>query len=228
MKRCRKIAVATLSALFCFSGCVAGGYGEAVLRSGQDPLSAAGTGLLSAAGEEEEFGILLEKPKPRGPEAEGPSTPAERQWRLGLRAGMLVTGPSGEAWNAALCLGGYYRRSCQGHLVYELGVDLASVESADGSTTSRLLFLRGEALFGKWNTEGRGASVYALAGAQAIGEQAKLSGSGNTESRMGAGINLGLGLGSVKGAWDVRTVYSVLLGSDNAKGDFLVAAGLSF
>ena len=46
--------------------------------------------------------------------------------------------------------------------------------------------------------------------------------------KLPAGVNLGLGVGSAKGAWDVRTVYSVLLGSDNAEGDFLVAAGFSF
>lgn len=228
MTTTKEVALAGLAALFVFAGCAG-----ARLSDSAGPPALSRTRVLPAAeGEEDEFGVLLEEPKPVEP-APAPAPqpapePKEREWRAGLRAGLLVTGPTEEAWNAAFFLGGYYRGSPLKRLVYELGVDLATVESDDGSTTSQLLFLRGEVLLGKWNPEEEGTSFYALAGAQGISEQAKLNGSGKTEPRMGASINLGVGLGSVKGAWDARVVYSVVVGSDNAKGSILAAAGFSF
>ena len=70
--------------------------------------------------------------------------------------------------------------------------------------------------------------MYVLAGAQGISESATLYGSGPAESRMGAGVNLGVGFAAPKGRWDLRAAYSVVLGSDNASGSILVAAGTSF
>ena len=186
--------------------------------------------LLAAGDEDDEFGELLMVPEPEETPEPAPVAPPPkaREWRLGLRAGLFLTGPSKADWDPGFCMGAFYRGAPQKRLVYELGLDYAGIESADGSTASGLMFFRGEALFGTWNSEEKATSFYVLAGAQGISERADLTGSGGAETRMGAGINLGLGMGSVKGTWDVRTVYSVLLGSDNAEGDVLVAAGFSF
>jgi hypothetical protein len=174
--------------------------------------------FLAADDEDEEFVGLLTQPT---------DLPVERSGRFGVRVGLMLPVAVEEgSWDSGLRAGLYYRGGSK--TVYEFGLDYASIESDDGLTSSALLFLRGDVLFGRWSEDDDKAGFYFLAGIQGISEQAELSGSGKTESRTGGGLNLGLGIGSPKGKWDVRAAYSIVLGSDNAKGDVIVATGFAF
>ena len=180
-------------------------------------------GLFAAVGEtDEDRGFLTTHVPPPIP------VPAQRDWRLGVLAGLVVTTTSEEDWDSATSIGVFYRGRARGRLAYELGLDRAAMESEDGSTSSRLLSFRGEVLLGGRGLEDRRAGFRLLLGAHGISERAELEGSGRTESRTAGGINMGLLVGSPGGGWDVRSVLSILVGSDNAKTGVSVAAGFAF
>ncbi len=181
-------------------------------------------GLLASTGEtnDEDRGFLTPPVLPPVP------VPAQRDWWLGVRAGLVVTTTSEEDWDSATSIGVFYRGRARGRLAYELGLDRAAMESEDGSTSSRLLSFRGEVLLGGRGLEDRRVGFCLLLGAHGISERAELEGSGRTESRTAGGINMGLLVGSPGGGWDVRSVLSILVGSDNAKTGVSVAAGFAF
>lgn len=181
-------------------------------------------GLLAAAGEtdDEDRGFLTTPVPPPVP------VPAQRDWRLGVRAGLLVTTASEEDWGSSTSIGVFYRGRARRRLAYELGLDRAVMESDDGSTSSQLLSFRGEVLLGGRELEDRKAGFCLLVGAHGISERAELDGSGKTESRTAGGVNMGLVLRSPGGGWDVRSVLSIFVGSDNAKTGVSVAAGFAF
>ena len=214
-------AAAVVAALL-FAGCV---QSTRSLSSSAVPMSSSGgvgADYLLAADEEDEMGGLLTAPVP------APALAPERPGAFGLRAGMMMTVASETEWKPTFDIGAFYRGYASPRFVYELGVDYAPAKSKDGSTSSQLIFFRGEALFWTGGAEDQSPGLYVLAGAQGISESAEFYGSGPTASRMGAGINLGVGFGAPRGRWDLRAAYSLVLGSDNAGGSILVAAGTSF
>lgn len=181
-------------------------------------------GLLASTEEtnDEDIGFLTPPVLPPGP------VPAQRDWLLGVRAGFVATTASEEDWDSSASIGVFYRGRARRRLAYELGLDRAAMESEDGSTSSRLLYWRGEVLLGGRGLKDRKAGFCLLLGAHGISERAELEGSGKTESRTAGGINMGLLVGSPGGGWDVRSVLSIFVGSDNAKTGVSVAAGFAF
>lgn len=217
-----------------FAGRVASG-GDAPLsgRWAKAPGSGSAMGFLLAAGDEDdEFGELLMVPEPQEtPEPAPPEETPERAGRFGVRCGLLMTAAAGEgSWSPTVCAGVYYRGAhlVSKRIVYELGLDYIPVERGDGYVSSSLYLLRGEILFGNWSAEDKGTSLYVLGGADVISENGTREVTGEVESALAAGINLGVGFGSTKGVWDARVVYSLFPGSGNVKGNILVAAGVSF
>lgn len=220
----------TAAACLLLGGCGVGNHAISPSGAGAKVLLPArvADSLLAAGDEDDEFTGLLTEPEP---EPTPPEKPAGRAGRFGLRLGYLASGTAQEvAWKPTVCLGLYYRlgRPSARRTVYEFGVDYVSLEREDGVVSSVQYRLRGEMLFGNWNPDDRSTSFYFLGGGDLISENGTREITGETESHLASGVNLGLGIGSTKGTWDVRAVYSLFPGSGNLKGNVLVAAGFSF
>lgn len=151
--------------------------------------------------------------------------------RFGFRAGLLVPSSAEEGdWGPAAVAGIYYRRvqPAARRWGYEVGLDYASVERDDRFVTSQLYVLRGDVLFGNWGPEGRKASFYVLSGADAYLSSSQWKVTGAEGTSMAAGIKLGFGVSAPRGTWDLRSVYSRVLGSENVKDSLLLVAGFAF
>ncbi len=214
---------------FLLAGCISG---EGMPARAMHPAARVG-GFLAGAEDEDEVVELLAEPKPEPAPPEKPPEPGPpmRPSRFGVRCGLLITVAADEgSWNPTVCAGVYYRGAqlASKHMVYELGFDYVPVEREDGTALSSLYFLRGELLFGNWSTQDRKTSAYFLGGADVISEAGALERTGELQSFLAFGINLGAGIGSTKGTWDLRAVYALFPGSGNVKGNVLVATGFSF
>lgn len=210
------------------AGCIHEGM---VAKDGAGRAVAVASGVgagLAAAEDEGEFTGILTEPEPETP---APVVSAPRPKRFGVRTGLMMPlGAEEGEWGSALLAGVFYRfnQLAEKSMAVELGLDFSSVERDDGSVTSTLLVFRGEVLLGRSGPGGSDTSVYFVGGADLISETAKLELSGDTESGFGAGVNIGVGVGSRKGLWDARAAYSLFPGSGNVGGSLMVTAGLSF
>ena len=71
-------------------------------------------------------------------------------------------------------------------------------------------------------------AVSLLGGAEVGWERATWEPTRDALRTQGGGINIGIGVASPKGSWDLRAVYSILTGSGNAQDGVLVAFGFGF
>jgi hypothetical protein len=227
--------VAALALLALLAGCAA----ESVVSlSGRParrhPAPAVAYGLLAA---EDEFtslfseeGVVLDSGA-AATLAPPVARPTARAQRLGIRMGYLTTVDADQGdWSPAVASGVYLRRAKPPapRSVLEIGVDYSALEQEDGSVSCALYGLRGDMLFGNWNAEARGVSIYFLGGAGVLAEQGEHGVSGEAISNLVSGLEVGLGIGSTRGTWDLRAVYSFFPGSENVRGNVLVAGGVSF
>ena len=193
-----------------------------VSRGAVLPTAGVADSLLAAEGEDEEFVGLLTQPTPELTE--------ERAKRFGVRLGLVIPAAAEEgSWDSGLRAGLYYRGGRK--TVYELGFDYTSAgaDFEKGATISSTIYsLRYDILFGRWSDSDRKATFYLLAGGEIGQESGTWDATGDTLEARGGGIDLGLGLGSPKGSWDARVVYSVLIGTDNAAGTIMAAFGYAF
>jgi hypothetical protein len=183
-------------------------------------------GLLLGSDDEEEGYVSLLALAPAPVEQ-----PAPRATRLGIRGGYLLTGEAEQpGWNPSFCAGVYFRRAKppSPRAVYELGADYIPLERDDGAVSTTLYLLRAELLWGSWRMEDRSTSFYLLVGGNVISENGVFNGSEDSGSNLAYGVNLGLGLGSTRGRWDLRGVYSRFPVSTNVKDNVLVAMGFAF
>lgn len=208
-----------------------------VSRSTFSPLGGLPFDSLCAAGTKapDEVPRLLRPPEPPAlPSDETrPKGPGMRG-RFGVRAGSLMTLRAENAtWSPGVRAGAYYRGGglASRRMVYELGIDYMSVtgDHGEGATVSSEIYvLRCEVLFGRWASAGRKATFYLLGGGEFGQETRTWEPTGDTAETQGGGVNVGLGVGSPKGSWDARVVYSIFTGSDEAQDGLLVALGFAF
>lgn len=227
---CPVVLAAALFAAGCVTG-VTGGHGPD--GAGSPARAPAGSGDGREVGPGGETGELDDEVTRVLPELEPPAAPepdSERAGRLGLRGGLILPGSSPEeSWDTTAIFGLYYRpvRALWPGAAYEVEFDYLSVKRGDGYVTSRLYVLRGGLLFANWDDDGRSSTVFGLAGAEAVIGSSSYA-TGKEDSRGVAALEFGVGVGPPDGAWDVRAVYSLFLGSDNVKGGLLLAAGSLF
>lgn len=172
----------------------------------------------------------FEKPvgEAKPPEEEKPpekAPPAPRRGTFGARAGMLFfTGAGEREVDPAFLVGASYafRLVEEGAIDIEFGLDGAPVVVSDGDYSSSLVFLRGGA---RW-TFGRGPRGCVAAGVSGAFESA--SSDPLDVDAQNSVMLIDLGAGLVGRYWEVRAVYSVVVGSGNAQGLAQLTAGVSF
>ena len=164
------------------------------------------------------------EPEPSSREARG------RVNRIGVRAAYLLapTTSRGE-WDSSFVAGAYVRY--EGGAVFEFAVDYATLEGAfEGSqgATSTIVFGRFDVLMSNWRSSNEGARLYLLAGGAIGFEDATWVASGETASRTAGLVDVGVGIGSWNGTWDVRATYAIPGAEYNAEGLISLGAGFAF
>ncbi len=141
---------------------------------------------------------------------------------------LIPTGAAVQDYSASILFGGYYL-GCMERMPFEIGVDLAWIDSKDGSVEAMLYPIRFDCLFSfsKWNAFHPQPDVYGVVGLQAIPDSAASAG-GGSESEVAGGLNLGVGLLWPKTGWDARLTYSMMMGSDNIKGLLMITGAFDF
>jgi hypothetical protein len=154
--------------------------------------------------------------------------PRRAKLRIGLRAGSLSSDGAESDWEDVESYGLFLRRVPleRSKASLELGVDYAAPETADGLVSSTIYVVRADLLVGRFG--GRGATAYLLLGGHAIMEEATRNATGESMTGRGGGAEVGLGLGSRSGRWDLRGVYSLLLASENTDSNLSLSFGLAF
>lgn len=194
-------------------------------------VTSSGTGgtvpdYLAAAEEDGEFTGILTEPVPP------PIVPVREKPRsFGVRAGLFMPVAADEGtWGPSFSASLYYRKVKQAtrRQAIELGLDYSMADRDDGTVSSQLISVGGEMLFGNWEKGKDGVGIYFLGGADLVTEIAEITSTGQSDTALGVGLNLGVGLGPSTGMWDFRAVYTLFPGSGNVGGNILVAAGYSF
>ena len=172
------------------------------------------------------------KPKPssaRRPAFPGPSGGADVEagdprgaGRIGMRAGYVDFGGGSEA---TALVGFYLGWPGTGRFDYELGLDIAQPEAADGTFSSMLFAGRVDLLFPVGEEEAS-TRPYLLSGLEGFVEQAR-DGAESYANFAGA-LSLGAGVDLGGGMFDLRATYSLPIGSDNSTGITLVSAAVGF
>ena len=181
---------------------------------------------------EEEF---KPRPAPRfpvgpssGPRARRPRPRTAKSNRFGVRCGYFTPGESDYGWPDAWYVGLFVRRAPKKphKMSAEFGGEFVKLEAPDGSVFTRMYILHADLLLGRMGAEGLAA--YALVGAQLITEEADLY-SQRDRAAFGGGIEIGGGVGSGDGRWEIRAVYTEIMSSGrNAEDVFSVSFGFAF
>lgn len=186
------------------------------------PFDAAARALPSFDEDDDEDLGLLEPPPGRGR-----GTGNGRSWRPGMRAGLFLPLASGESWYPSLSVGGYYQTPLWGGTI-ELGLDYTRIDLSGGASSSHLLLVRGDMLFEATSLRNGELKIYWLAGAQ-LGSEWAVDTRFDTDARNAAAtLDLGAGMSSPGGQWDVRASYSAVLGSDKGSGALVISGGMLF
>lgn len=174
------------------------------------------------------------KPEPPGPDPARAREPGPRRdpadrWRLGLRTALMLPG-SGEwrDYGSSVLLGVTLstpkREGSRASL--EFGLDFGGWAEADGYS-SQLLGARLGVLFSVWEGSGR-ERAYLLSGLGGFLEFVKDEISGEDYVNAPAVLDFGGGYVFPGGRLDVRFSYSIMMGSENQKGQALLGIGYAF
>jgi hypothetical protein len=160
-----------------------------------------------------------------GPEvAPVPEVFAEPRARhFGIRAGMFLPAASVDETYAESFTAGAFYAGALGlvKLPFEIGFDFSRSDSDDGRVNADFYTLRCDLLFLK------GEGFYFLGGYQVVLASLVIDGAAVDPEYVSA-FNVGFGLGSSESRWDARVAYSILAGSENARGMIAATAGLRF
>lgn len=219
--------IAVAAALLLAIGCASGPVAVHVPRDtvAVAPLLQVSTFLLSADDDEDEFVGLLTQPEPQ-PEV---VVVEDSGASFGVRAGVVSPMAAAKGtWNSGLRAGAYFRGGSGKK--FEIGIDYSRVEAdydRGATVTSTIITGRFDILFGSWENPDKSTTFYFLGGGEVGQESGTWESTGDSLDTMGGAGNVGIGLGSSKGTWDARAVYSVLAG-DNASGLMSVSFGYGF